>query len=119
MSTSPDLQSNWSYRITASRQITVKARNDSLRKISVIDVSTNLPFPLEATVNSSTKSLEVEKMYFATFRVYTLKNVENVSSDFVEFFKAVDTDQSFEDFIKAYWLYPSYIRFDLVEAEPI
>jgi len=28
-------------------------------------------------------------------------------------------DQSMEDFIKAYWLYPKLIRFELAEAEPL
>jgi hypothetical protein len=42
-----------------------------------------------------------------------------VATDFVEFFEVLDVDQTAEDFIKAYWLYPSYIRFELVEAEPL
>lgn len=39
--------------------------------------------------------------------------------DFVEFFQAVDVDQSIEDFLKAYWLYPNYIRFEIAEVEPL
>jgi len=97
----------------------VKAKNDAVRKVSVIDILTNLPFPLEAPTDFSMESLEVEKGYFATFKVYTLKKVEGVSGDFVEFFEVVDVDQSVEGFIKAYWLYPNYIRFELVEAEPL
>jgi hypothetical protein len=45
--------------------------------------------------------------------------VEGVPADFVDFFEVLDVDQKTEDFIKAYWLYPSYIRFELVEAEPL
>jgi molybdopterin biosynthesis enzyme len=119
LSTSPNLQSEWNYRITASRQVTVKAKNDRVRKVSVVDVLTNAPFPLEAPADFPMESLEVQKGYYATFRVYTLKNVKDVASDFVEFFAAVDVDQSVEDFIKAYWLYPKYIKFELVEAEPL
>ena len=51
--------------------------------------------------------MEVGKAYFVTFKVYTLKKAPDVSSDFVEFFQNVDVDQSVEDFIKAYWLFPS------------
>ncbi len=41
----------------------------------------------------------------------------NVDKDFINFFEALDVDQSIEDFIKAYWIYPSKIRFELVEIE--
>ncbi len=119
LSTSPELQSKWSFRIEASRQIVVKAKNNNnVRKVSVVDILTNAPFPLEAPKDFPLESLEVQKKYYVTFKVYTLKDVKDVAADFVEFFEAVDVDQSVEDFLKAYWLYPSYIRFELVEAEP-
>ncbi len=63
--------------------------------------------------------LESQKTYFATFKVYTLKDVRGVGSEFVDFFTAVDVDQSVEDFVKAYWLFPNYIKFVLTELEPI
>ena len=66
-------------------------------------------FPME--------SIEVEKEYLATLKVYTLKTVDGVKSDFVEFFEVLDVDRTVEDFINAYWLYPNYIRFELVEIE--
>ncbi len=113
------MQSKWNYRIEASRQVAVKAKNDQVRKVSVVDILMNAPFPLEAPEGFPLESVEVQKSYFVTFRVYTLKNVKDVGGDFVEFFEAVDVDQSVVDFIKAYWLYPDYIRFDLVEAEPL
>ncbi len=118
LSTSPDLQSKWSFRIEAIRQIVVKARNDQVRKVSVVDVLTNAPFPLETRKDFPQESLEVQRNYYATFKVYTLKDVKDVAADFVDFFEAVDVDQSVEDFLKAYWLYPNYIRFELVEVEP-
>jgi hypothetical protein len=112
-------ENDWNYRIVASRQIMVKAKNDDMRKISAIDVLTNLPFPLEAPTDFPMESLEVEKAYFATFKVFTLKKMEGVAGDFVEFFEVVDVDQGVKDFIKAYWLYPNYIRFELTEAEQL
>ena len=111
--------SDWNYRITEQRQILIKAKNDRIRKVSVIDLSTNLPFPLEAAEDFSLESLELEKGYFATLKVYTLKNIGKVEQTAVEFFEALDVDQGFEDFIKAYWLYPNLIRFELVEVEPL
>jgi hypothetical protein len=119
MSATHDRQSDWNYRLVDSRQVKVKGKSDDLRKVSVIDVLTNLPFPVEATTDFPMQSLEVEKGYFITFKIYTLKNVKGVATDFVEFFEVLDVDQTTEDFIKAYWLYPSYIRFELVEAEPL
>ena len=117
MSASLEKQSDWNFRITASREVVVKARNDAVRKVSVVDVLTNLPLPLEAPADFPMETLELEKTYYATFRVYTSKRVEGVTGEFVEFFTAVDVDQSMEDFIKAYWLYPNCVRFGLVEAE--
>jgi len=117
LSTSANLQKDWNYRIEAIRQVVVKAKNDEVRKVSVVDVLTNAPFPLEAPADFPLESLEMQKSYYATFRVYTFKNVKDVASDFIEFFSAVDIDQGVEDFIKAYWLYPNYIRFELVEVE--
>jgi hypothetical protein len=97
----------------------VKAKNSEVRKVSVVDVLTNAPFPLEVPADFPLESLDLQQGYYATFKVYTMKNVKDVGSDFVEFFAEVDVDQSVEDFIKAYWLYPNYIRFELVEAEPL
>ena len=119
MSATHDWQSDWNFRLVDSRQVTIKGKNDDLRKVSVIDILTSLPFPLQATTDVHMQSLDVENAYFATFKVYTLKNVEGVTADFVEFFEVLDVNQSTEDFIKAYWLYPNFIRFELVEAEPL
>ena len=117
MSASLDKRSDWNYRSVDSRHVVVKGKSNDVRKVSVIDVLTGLPFPLEARTDFDMQSLEIEKGYFATFKIYTLKKVEGVPADFVEFFEVLDVDQKTEDFIKAYWLYPNYIRFELVEAE--
>lgn len=119
LSASPELRSEWNYRIVASRQIIVKGKNSQVRKISAIDVLTKTPFPLESPRDFPLEKLETEKSYFVTFKVYTLKNAKDIAADFVEFFEAVDVDQSIEDFIKAYWLYPDHIKFELAEAEPL
>jgi hypothetical protein len=111
--------SDWNYRINASRQVTVKGKNGAVRKISAIDVLTNLPFPIEVPQDFQMATVDVGKAYFVTFKVYTLKKTPDVSNDFVEFFQVLDVDQSVEDFIKAYWLFPNYIRFELNEAEPL
>ena len=95
----------------------VKGKSDNVRKVSVIDVLTGLPFPLEAPTDFEMQLLDIEKGYFATFKIYTLKKAEGVPANLVEFFEVLDVDQKTEDFIKAYWLYPNYIRFELIEAE--
>ncbi len=119
LSASPELHGEWNYRIIASRQIIVKGKNPQVRKVSAMDVLTKTPFPIEVPRDFSLDILEIEKGYFATFKVYTLKNVKDVTAEFVEFFEAIDIDQSIEDFIKAYWLYPNHIKFELTEAEPL
>jgi hypothetical protein len=58
-----------------------------------------------------------KRLIVVNLRVYTAKSVEGVEGDFVNFFEALDIDQSIEDFIKAYWVYPSKIRFELVDIE--
>jgi hypothetical protein len=118
MSTS-ELQSEWNYRTQASRQVIVKAKNSEVRKISVIDLQKKRPFLLTAPPDFEMETLELEKGYFVTFKIYTLKNVQDVTPDFIEFFTAVDIDQNVEDFIKAYWLYPNCIKFELTDTEPL
>jgi hypothetical protein len=110
---------NWNYRITATRSIQVKAKNDRMRKAVAIDLQVNLPFAFEISENVSAEAVEVEKRFSATLKVYTAKTVENVESEFVEFFEVLDVDQSFEDFVKAYWMYPNYITFELTEIAPL
>lgn len=46
-----------------------------------------------------------------------MKEIKDVGAAFMEFSTAVDVDQSVEDFIKAYWLYPNHKKFELMEAE--
>ena len=117
MSVSLDLESDWNFRVFDKRLIVVKTKNESVRKVAVLDVLTNLMFAVEVPDTISMKELNVDKEYLANLRVYTAKNVGNVDKDFINFFEALDIDQNIEDFIKAYWIYPSKIRFELVEIE--
>ena len=88
-----------------------------MRKAAVLDVSTNLTFPVEVPEMISLEELTVEKEYLLNLKVYTAKNVEGVEKDFINFFEAVDVNQDIEDFIRAYWIYPSKIRFELIDVE--
>jgi hypothetical protein len=119
MSASLDEQGDWNYRSLDSRRVVIKGKSNEVRKVSIIDVLTGLPLPLEVPTEFDMQSLDIEKGYYVTFKIYTLKKAEGVPADFVEFFQVLDVDQKTDDFIKAYWLYPSYIRFELVEAEPL
>jgi hypothetical protein len=117
MSVSFDLESDWNFRILDKRLIVVKTKNESVRKIAVLDVLTDLTFSVEVPEMISMKELNVGGEYLANLRVYTTKDVGNVDKEFINFFAALDIDQSIEDFIKAYWIYPSKIRFELAELE--
>jgi hypothetical protein len=117
MSASLDIESDWNFRVFDKRLVVVKAKNESVRKVAVLDVLTNLPFAVEVPGMVSMQELSVDKEYLANFRAYTSKNLEGVEKDFINFFEALDIDQSIEDFVKAYWIYPSKIRFELIDVE--
>jgi len=107
------------YRSTNQRSVKVKAKSRKINRISALDLASNIPFPLEPAEGFPMESLEVEKEYLITFKVYTSKNTAGVDTSFSDFFEILDVDQNVEDFIKAYWLYPGKIHFELVEAEPL
>jgi hypothetical protein len=117
MSFSSDLESDWNFRVFDKRLIFVKTKNKNVRKVAAVDVLTNLMFSVEVPEMISMKELIVDREYLATLKVYTTKNVGNLDKDFIDFFETVDIDQNIEDFIKAYWIYPSKIRFELAEIE--
>ena len=110
---------DWNFRIFATRSVLIKTKNDSLRKALAVDLLVNLPFAFEISKDVPVEKMEVEKRFSASFRVYTLKNVLGVESEYVEFFEVLDVDQGFEDFVRAYWVYPDYIAFELTGLEPL
>ena len=117
MSASLDAESDWNFRVFDKRLIVAKAKNDNARKVAVLDVLTNLPFAVEVPDKLSIQELTIGQEYLANLRVYTSKNMEGVDKDFTDFFEAIDIDQGIEDFINAYWIYPSKIRFELDSIE--
>ena len=117
MSASLDVEGNWNFRVFDKRLIVVKSKSIVVRKVAVLDVLTNLMFAVEVPEKISIKELDADKEYLANLRVYTSKDVQGVDEEFVNFFEVLDVDQNIEDFIKAYWIYPSKIRFELVEIE--
>ncbi len=108
---------NWNYRKTDQRLIVIKTKNNKVRKAAVLDVLTNLSFAINVPENISMESLILEKEYLAQLKVYTSKNNQGIDKEFINFFDAIDVDQALEDFIKAYWIYPSKINFELEELE--
>jgi hypothetical protein len=66
---------------------------------------------------SQQKQSKIEKRFLTTLKVYPLRNVEGVGSEFMTFFEVLDVDQNFENFIKAYRMYPNYIIFERIEIE--
>ena len=112
-------EADWVFRIFDRRPISIKAKNEQVRKIAAVDVATNMPFGLDVPLGVPLEQVEVEKAYTVRFKVYTARNAADVAPDYVEFFRVLDVDQAAEDFIKAYWMYPKYIKFELVELEPL
>jgi hypothetical protein len=117
LSASLDSETYWNFRKNEQRLIVFKTKNDSVRKAAAVDVLTNLPIAINIPENISLEELELEKQYLASLKVYTSKELDGVDMEFFNFFSALDVDQAFEDFIKAYWVYPSKMRFDLADLE--
>ena len=65
------------------------------------------------------ENVEVETAYFTSLNIYTARNVKDVEPAYGEFFKVLDVDQITEDFIKLYWIYPKFIKFELVKVGPV
>ncbi len=110
-------ENDWNYRKIDQRLIVIKTKNVNIRKTAVLDVLTNLSFGVEVPEDISMDELQPEKEYLAHLKVYTSKSLAGVDKDFANFFDSIDVDQATEDFIKAYWVYPSKIRFELSDLE--
>jgi hypothetical protein len=110
-------EKEWNFRITSQRLVLVKTKSAQVRKVAALDIQTNLSFVLNIPQDYDCDSLRTDKQYYVMFKVYTSKDLRGVESDFINFFGALDVDQTPEDFIKAYWVYPVKIRFELQEVE--
>ena len=110
-------ESDWNFRIIDKRLVIVKTKNENILKIAVLDILTNLMFTVQVPATINMQQLTANQQYLFNLKVYTSKNIEGIEVDFVSFFALVDIDQTMEDFIKAYWAYPTKIRFELVEIE--
>ena len=110
-------EKQWIFRYTSNRLVTVKAKSADVRKVAVLDVRINLMFAVEVPQEINVDRLKIDKDYMLGLKVFTSRDVEGVEGEFVAFFKAGDIDQDIEDFIRAYWVYPAKIRFELFEVE--
>jgi hypothetical protein len=108
---------NWNYRKIEQRLIVIKTKNEKVRKAATLDVLTNLFITINVPENISMIELQPKKEYLAQLKVYTSKNLDGIDKEFIDFFDSLDIDQAIEDFIKAYWIYPSKILFELSEIE--
>jgi hypothetical protein len=119
LSASLDVESSWNFRKQDKRLVTVKTKAEHIHKVAAQDTLTNIMFMVEVPPDSATQLTELEpgKEYLFNLKVLTSKNLDNVKPDAINFFEAIDIDQPIEDFIQAYWLYPSKVRFQLAEAE--
>ncbi len=117
MSASLNQQANWNFRKTEERLVVIKTKEQKVRKAVALDILTNLSFIIEIPENISMENLQAEKEYVIHLEVYTSKSLEGINAEFINFFNSLDIDQSMEDFIKAYGVYPSKIRFKLDRLE--
>jgi hypothetical protein len=108
---------DWNFRKTTQRLILVKTTSAQIRRAAALDVLTNLSFTLSIPAYYDIDSLKIDKQYYATLKIYTSQDLQGVDSEFMDFFDELDVDQTPEDFIKAYWVYPAKISFELQEVE--
>jgi hypothetical protein len=108
---------NWNYRKIEQRLIVIKTKNEKVRKAAALDVLTNLFVTIDVPENINMAELQPEKEFLAQLKVYTSQNLDGIDKEFVDFFGTLDIDQAIEDFIKAYWIYPSKISFELAGIE--
>jgi hypothetical protein len=111
------VDAEWNFRLTEQRLIILKTKNENIRKSAALDVLTNLPFALNIPANIIIENLHNEKEYLANINIYSSNNLEGIDKDFINFFTVSDINQSIEDFLKTYWIYPGKIRFELVNVE--
>jgi len=111
-----DMDSEWNFRIVENRLVTVKAINEENRKIAAQDTQTTRLFTVDASPSVEIKKILPKKQYLFTVNVYTAKNLDGVKPAFLGFFEAVDIDQEMEDFLTAFRVYPTKVRFELVET---
>jgi hypothetical protein len=114
---SSDAANDWNFRIYDKRLVIARTINEGANTVTVLDILTNIPFTLENPNIVSLDTLILGKEFLANLKVYSSKNVEGVAADFTNFFEVLDIDQEIEDFIRAYWIYPDKIRFELVDLE--
>lgn len=117
MSASLNQQTNWNYRKTEERLVVIKTKEEKARKVAALDILTNVSFIIEIPENIGMENLQAEKEYLTHIEVYTSKSLEGINPEFINFFNSLDIDQSMEDFIKAYRVYPSKIHFKLDKLE--
>ena len=117
MSATLNQEDEWNFRIIAKRLIVVKIKSESPSKLVVLDVITGLVFPLEVPQSINLDKLEINHEYIFSVQVYSSKNLKGIAADFMSFFETLDVEQTLEDFIKAYWVYPNKLRFVLTEIE--
>jgi hypothetical protein len=110
-------EGEWNFRIIAKRLLVVKIKSESPNKLVVLDVISGLIFPLEAPPSVNLDKLEINHEYISNIQVYSSKNLNDIAADFMNFFETLDVEQTIDDFIKAYWVYPSKLRFVLTEIE--
>jgi hypothetical protein len=108
---------NWNYRTEDQRLIIIKTKNLNDLTVAVLDVLTNLPFTIELQDRAVLESLVLEKEYLVELKVFTSTNLQGVNKEFTNFFESLDVDQQIEDFVKAFWVYPTKIRFELADIQ--
>lgn len=110
--------SKWNYRIIDTRAIFVKGKDEDRREIRAVDLKVNLPFVLEVPKGVSMRSIEVDEEHMAMLKVYTARSGGAVVvPELVEFFKVIDVERKFEEFLKAAFIDKSLFKFELVEIE--
>lgn len=119
MATSLNEYGNWIFRVKERILVNILSIDKRTRKITLRDPRRSLPISVDISKNISLTNLLVGKEYLVNLKIYTSKDLQDVDGDFISFFEEVDVDQSIDNFIKAYWIYPTKIKFKVESIEPV
>ena len=109
----------WKYRITDSKIIRVIRKNEEIREVDAVDLSMDTGFILDVPENISFEDIQVNKIYRATFKVYTAKLTPEIEKAYSKLSKESDTGRKLMDFLKRSGGYQTLYKFELVELEPL
>lgn len=104
---------NWVFRLFSERSLWIKSKDYNLNTVVAIDNLSNILIEITIPTAISLDKIEVKKTYLAGLIVYSATDIENVASEYLEFFQVFNAEKKIDDFLKVYKVYPKLVKFEL------